>query len=979
MKKTLKKCFLLILPLAFLALTTTNFMSHNAYADIQKSDKCFQLSIKRTIKNSDEEPTIAKTGEICAINLTPDGKIKKPGMTDGQYDPGTTFTTKNPESNISGFGITFKAITPSSGPGLASRIEVDCDPAYNSTGGCGSITISDGMSWSDVESNMRSQVDAALNLKNQANLTFQIVDEEGSGTGQTGSKYGDRQTELRKLAASCKQQYQDQVNKSPDDELTNDVGSPFNGRVNVEHKAGNATDNFIDAWLVETTNENGEGTGEYDCYPLEGFEKPDLSEIRANLNTSDEEEDEEEKDCFNSGGAQSLGWIVCPLMTWMGDAAEEIYNNFVKPSLNIQPSLFTGTDTGARVAWNAFRDIANVCFIIIVLVVIFSQVTGVGIDNYGIKKILPKLIIVAILVNLSYVLCEACVDLSNILGNALQSMLEGFPSGSPPPDNPYGIDNFAFDTFETVAIIGAFFAGGLAIWKNPAIVLSLFIGLLGVIISILFLFLLLAARQAAIVVLIVLSPLAAICYALPNTKTFSDKWVKFFKGLLLVYPIAGLLVGGGDFVSELLLSSGFGDGGFFTAFMAMVVGIVPIFFIPTVLKGSFAAMGNIGAKISGMGSQLSRATTSKARNMDMYKNAQQRGLQRRNRIEAGLDRNYRPVNGRRQRFANSAIGRAIGYNQSFSQKRRAALNERKANRPDNSLADEGNYNRSLAQQNAEFQREDVAAIQSDIASGNVIQTDADGNTVLDNNGNPAVLNVNNQRQLSDWHRDQLAAADRFERQTHDQNLSRGERQQAQANYEEAMNNVRAAQNILLTQGEGGRTEVRRNIQRAVTVGQTGGVREAAAQALSENGDLLHSTNRGAEREYRELANGTNFAQTIANRQNGVYAADGLNGMNAEQFVSLEDDAMRQIDAQFDHLDPETQNHVMDLCQTAVSNQRTASKIGGSREYIDRILARRNNNGGGGGGGGGHQPGGGQPGGGHQPGGGGGQPHPQLSN
>ena len=66
--------------------------------------------------------------------------------------------------------------------------------------------------------------------------------------------------------------------------------------------------------------------------------------------------------------------------------------------------------------WNTFRDIANVIFVILLMVVIFSQLTGVGIDNYGIKKILPKLIIAAILINLSYLICL-------ILPSRLQKLL----------------------------------------------------------------------------------------------------------------------------------------------------------------------------------------------------------------------------------------------------------------------------------------------------------------------------------------------------------------------------------------------------------------------------------------------------------------------------------------------------------------------------------------------------------------------------
>ena len=436
----------------------------------------------------------------------------------------------------------------------------------------------------------------------------------------------------------------------------------------------------------------------YVFHPFDGWS--DLTTDDFDSTRREEGGNEETDNCYNSGGAKSLGWIVCPLMEWMQDAANSLYNDFIKPSLNIQPTLFTGGNGATRNAWSIFRDIANVCFIIIALVVIFSQLTGVGIDNYGIKKILPKLIVVAILVNLSFILCEICVDLSNILGNFLQSFFDNIG----PTDLTYKSIGLSYEeasdaggatAFSAIGLGAAIFMGASAIWANPAIVLSFFISLLGVAISVLFLFLLLSMRQAAIVILVVISPLAVICYALPNTKTFFDKWLKFFEGLLFVYPIAGLLVGGGNFVSRLLLSTGFAADGPIAAITAMVVGIVPIFFIPTALKGSFAAMGSLGAKISGLGNQLGGAVTRGARNSEFNRNAQERGLQRKHRIESGLDKNYRPKQGSiRGAFANSKVGKAIGYGDAFNQKRRMALNDYK-NRGSSNLSDTGAYNQAL--------------------------------------------------------------------------------------------------------------------------------------------------------------------------------------------------------------------------------------------------------------------------------------------
>ena len=63
------------------------------------------------------------------------------------------------------------------------------------------------------------------------------------------------------------------------------------------------------------------------------------------------------------------------------------------------------------------------------LAIIISQLTGFGISNYGIKKMLPRLIIAAILVNLSIYICQIAVDLSNILGYGLRAGLGGIGDG----------------------------------------------------------------------------------------------------------------------------------------------------------------------------------------------------------------------------------------------------------------------------------------------------------------------------------------------------------------------------------------------------------------------------------------------------------------------------------------------------------------------------------------------------------------------
>ncbi|MBQ3476147.1 type IV secretion system protein [Candidatus Saccharibacteria bacterium] len=359
----------------------------------------------------------------------------------------------------------------------------------------------------------------------------------------------------------------------------------------------------------------------------------ELSEVESLVNSGVEGQEDGEGRC---AGAGALGWFVCPIIEWLSTAAEDLYS-FVEPMLQISPQLFSGETSNVEQAWGTFRDIANVAFVILLLMVIISQITGVGIDNYGIKKILPKMIVAAILINLSYIICLIFVDLSNILGNGFQGMFNGLGSGLAPAVDIDGQGGPITDTVIPAVSVLAIIGGIAAVLINPAMILTLLVSAISVVVSLFFLFILLVSREAVIVVLVVISPLAVVCYMLPNTKSLFDRWIKILEGLLLLYPICGLLVGAGSYISKLLLSSGFGIDGFVQAFAAMIVGVVPIFFIPMVLRNSFAALGNMGAKLSGIGQGIGKSLTGAVRDSDAYKNAQKRGLERQARIFGGIN------------------------------------------------------------------------------------------------------------------------------------------------------------------------------------------------------------------------------------------------------------------------------------------------------------------------------------------------------
>lgn len=341
-------------------------------------------------------------------------------------------------------------------------------------------------------------------------------------------------------------------------------------------------------------------------------------------------------DCHTKAG--TLGWILCPIIDISSNMVEQVYTGMIQPYLSIDAALFdTGQKGGqaVREVWGLFQGFANLTFVIIFLVVIFSQLTGVGIDNYGIKKILPKLIIGAVLINMSYLICQLAVDLSNILGRAIASMFQGVASGinsdlAEKTVNLYpghassvsgkfsGVgDDHGAGTISLVIVgIAGVFGVGAFLAAGPAIIIPVLLALISLVVGIFFLFALLALRQAIAVILVVVSPMAFAMYMLPNTKKIFDKWYQAFKGMLIAYPIASALVFGGDLVSKILLvadgSSEITSLGLLLS--AAVVGVAPIFFIPSVIRKSMNAISGLGNIASRMQSTATGKLRTPAQN-----------------------------------------------------------------------------------------------------------------------------------------------------------------------------------------------------------------------------------------------------------------------------------------------------------------------------------------------------------------------------
>lgn len=285
----------------------------------------------------------------------------------------------------------------------------------------------------------------------------------------------------------------------------------------------------------------------------------------------------------NSCTIDGIGWIVCPVVRFMAKIVDAAYV-FVSSLLVMQPLMTTGGTGDVYGVWKLMRNIANVLFIIGFVVVIFSQVSSIGISNYGIKKILPRLIIAAILVNASYWICAIGVDLSNVAGAAVRGLFTTVTQSMT-------VDVSKLDTGKVgsvwtdaaVYLIGGAALTGVVLYVGLS---ALIPALISAIVAILVVFLVLTLRQALIILLVVVSPLAFVAILLPNTESLFKKWREMLQGLLLMYPIIAGLFGASALASAVVMNTASGDFKIVIQIMGALMGILPLALTPLVMKSA---------------------------------------------------------------------------------------------------------------------------------------------------------------------------------------------------------------------------------------------------------------------------------------------------------------------------------------------------------------------------------------------------------
>ncbi|MFC2447731.1 MAG: hypothetical protein ACFNVL_02140, partial [Candidatus Nanoperiomorbus sp.] len=247
-----------------------------------------------------------------------------------------------------------------------------------------------------------------------------------------------------------------------------------------------------------------------------------------------DETDEDDNTCQKE--LKGLGYILCPGVSVISEMIDHLYV-FFGDFLDWQ---FLSGNSGKQIQsyWSQFLSIANVILVIAFLVIIYSVATSTGLTNYDVKKMLPRLLLFAVVINVSFYICAVIADLSNIAGKGAYSMFAGMKK--------IGEDSAAQSLFMK-AITDLFGVGAiLFILFGLSFGITILISLITIIIAI-------SVRNLGLALLVIVSPIAFALYIFPNEaiQRWGRRWFDMFIKMIIVYPVFMLVAGGSSLIRNI--------------------------------------------------------------------------------------------------------------------------------------------------------------------------------------------------------------------------------------------------------------------------------------------------------------------------------------------------------------------------------------------------------------------------------------------
>jgi len=192
------------------------------------------------------------------------------------------------------------------------------------------------------------------------------------------------------------------------------------------------------------------------------------------------------------------------------------YNNYIDVSV-------------VKLGWAMVRDVANMFFVIALLVIAFATI--LGLEQYEWKKGLVKLIVMAVFINFSNLIAQLVIDAAHVFTITFLNAISATAGGNL-------INMFKLD--KIVSMVSDPNLGTTPEGAGTAVLASSIVATIFAILAAVALgsyVIVMALRVVILWALIIISPLAYLLYALPKGEKYAQQWWSEFFKHVIVAPV----------------------------------------------------------------------------------------------------------------------------------------------------------------------------------------------------------------------------------------------------------------------------------------------------------------------------------------------------------------------------------------------------------------------------------------------------------
>lgn len=325
--------------------------------------------------------------------------------------------------------------------------------------------------------------------------------------------------------------------------------------------------------------------------------------------TSQQSSDQQLQPKSCEASVPGLGWLICNIGDLLYGTLDWLLHDVLEESL-LKIDLIDDEEN-LKEAWSGFKTIANLVFVVAFLILIYAEATGRfgALEAYSLPRLLPRIAVAVIGIQLSYFIMAYLIALFNDLGEGVGRLAllpvandsrfeigDLFGAGITSlfgEGIAQGAAGVAFDNVMFALLGGALVLGAVVFFETV-----LLFGILGLLLVVLTLI----ARKVIIIALVIMAPVAFAAYVLPSTEKLFKLWWDTFIKALAMYPLIILFIAAGQLVARLAVSGS--DPNFIDSMIGLVAAFMPFFLIPVTFKLGGAAVRTVGNAIAGMNTRL---------------------------------------------------------------------------------------------------------------------------------------------------------------------------------------------------------------------------------------------------------------------------------------------------------------------------------------------------------------------------------------